>query len=296
MRSSLAFGVAILAVATTGCATTLSTLQTANPTDVGQVQITGGMGAYLNVGPAVTLIEQGVKQAGAITEAQKKGEPYALSEEDQQALLTAGVAIAIAPPSTGYEIGVRTGIFEDVDVGFRYSVNAIRLDGKYRFYHHDNGPDVRPIKRRDFDVAIGLGVSRYLFDNPVMDVLDYVELADFSRWDVEVPLIASLEFGEILQLYGAAKYLYSRTSLDANLVNYSAEATEIIGRDVGLPSVVNTHFFGATVGVGAGYKWVHVMLELTGGYTHSQPILFGQRRNLGGATFYPAAGIGVKFP
>ncbi len=296
MRSSLAIALAILAVATTGCATTLSTLQTADPTDVGQVQVTGGMGVYANVGPAVSLIEQGIKQAGAIREAQEKNEPYVPSKEDQQALLTAGIAIAIAPPSGGYEIGMRTGITDNADVGLRYSVNAIRLDGKYRLHHSDNGPDVRPIKRRSFDVAIGLGVSRYLFDHPVLDLLDYVELADFSRWDVEVPLIVSLDFGDILKLYGAGKYLYSRTSLDANLVNHSEQATHVTGLEMGLPALVNSHFFGATVGVGVGYRWVHLMLELTGGYTHTQPMLFGKRRNLGGATFYPAAGVAVKFP
>jgi hypothetical protein len=38
------------------------------------------------------------------------------------------------------------------------------------------------------------------------------------------------------------------------------------------------------------------MLEVTGGYTHSRPLLFGQYRNLGGPTFYPAAGLALKFP
>ncbi len=298
MRLPLALAVAVsLAMATTtGCATTLSTLQTADPTDVGQVQVTGGMGVYANVGPAVTIIEQGIKQAGAIQQAEKDGVPYELSEEDQQQLLTAGIAIAIAPPTQGYEIGVRTGVYKDADVGLRYSVNAVRLDGKYRFLHYEDGAEVKPLERREMDLAIGFGVSRYIFDNPVFDVLDYVQLADFSRWDFEVPLIASFELGDILQFYGAAKYLYSRTSLDANLVNYSEQATNITGLDISLPSLVHTHFIGATVGIGAGYKWIHLMLELTGGYTHSQPILFGKRRDLGGATLYPAAGISLKFP
>lgn len=280
-----------------GCASTLSTLQTATPMKRGQVAVTGGAGVYFNAGPAVTIVQQGIEQGTAIKQAADSGEPYAVSEEAQQQLLTAAIALAVMPPSQGYELSIRTGILpEDLDAGFRYSVNAVRLDAKYRFLHKGDGVDTAPHRRRSLDLAVGLGVSKYMFDNPVLDALGYVNLAEFSRWDLEVPVYASMDLGDIFKAYSAVKYVYSRTELDANLVNYSQQATNISGLDMSLPSDVDTHFVGATIGAAAGYRWAHLFVELTGGYTFCDPILFGRRRSLGGPTIYPAVGLGLKFP
>ena len=58
--------------------------------------------------------------------------------------------------------------------------------------------------------------------------------------------------------------------------------------------MVNTHFFGSSVGIAAGYKYVWLMLELTAGYTYCRPTVFGRERNIGGLTLYPAIGLQVK--
>lgn len=282
-----------------GCATTLSSFQTGDVTDFKQAQVIGGAGLYLPLGPVGTIVKQGIEQADAIKKANDSGEPYALTEEDQQELLTAGVALAVMPPSfsPNYEIGVRTGIWDQkMDLGLRYSVNAIRLDTKYQILHQGDGINIEPHKRNSFDLAVGAGVSKYLFDNPVLDVLDYVKLADFDRWDFEGAVYASLDRGNIIKVYGGAKYVFSYTTIDANLVNYSLHASNVSGWDVSLPSKVPMHFIGGTGGVMAGYRWVHVALEMTGGYTICNPVLFGQRRQLGGPTFYPAVGIIVTVP
>lgn len=289
---------AIVATLASGCASTLSTLQTATPIKRGQVAVTGGAGVYFNAGPVITAIDQGIQQGTAIKEANDNGTPYNLSEEDQQELLTAGIALAVMHPWQGYELSARTGILEeDMDIGLRYSINAIRLDTKYRFLHAGQfTEDTAAHRRSHFDLAVGFAVSRYIFDNPVFKALEYVRLDDFSRWDFEVPLYATLDVGDIFKAYGAAKYVYSYTTLDASLVNYSEQATNVTGLDVSIPANVHAHFVGATVGVAAGYRWVHLMLEFTGGYTIANPVIFGRRRSLGGPTIYPAIGLGVKIP
>lgn len=278
-----------LAALGAGCASTLSTLQTARPVERGHVQVTGGVGAYLPLGPVFTLIKQGVDQAGAVREAIDKGEPYRLSEQAQQELLTAGVALAVMPPSQAPEISLRTGLAKDLDLGLRYSVTSLRLDGKYRFLHRGDDP-----AGRSLDLALGLGVARHLFEGPVFDVLGFVQLDDFSRWDLEVPLYASVEFAEVLKLYAAPKYVFSRTNLDARLVDFSQQGAEISGLDLSLPARVDTHFYGLSTGIGLGWRHVHLMLELTAGYTACNPEIFGQQRALGGVTLYPAAGVSVE--
>jgi hypothetical protein len=105
----------------------------------------------------------------------------------------------------------------------------------------------------------------------------------------------SFEAGEILKLWAAPKYIFSRTTLDERLVDAAEQITGRTGMDVRLPAEVLQHFVGASVGVGLGFRHVHLLAELTAGYTHCRPVVFGRRRDLGGLTLYPAAALGVSF-
>jgi hypothetical protein len=143
-------------------------------------------------------------------------------------------------------------------------------------------------------MAIGLAGSRHSFKSPVLDLLKIIQVDNFKRYDVEVPLYISTDFGDILRLYAAPKYVYSHTSLDEKLINYAEQGKDVSGFDASLPVSVKSQFVGSTFGVSVGYKYVHVFAELTGGYTFCNPTLFGLQRNLGGATFYPAVGIALR--
>lgn len=289
---------AAVLVLSTGCATNLSSLQTAKPIRRGQVEVEGGLGAYANLGPVVPIISQAIKQAQAAKKAADNGQQYEVSEEDAQILATAGIGLAVMPPSQGWSVAVRTGLMkEDMDLGFRFTGNSYRLDTKYRYFHWDDGKVDQPAwKRPSIDMALGLAVSKFSFSGPVFDALEYVQLNDFSRWDIEVPAYFSFDFGDIFKLYTTPKYLWTRTSLDGELVNISRQATNISGFDFRLPNTVYMHFIGSSFGLAAGYKYAHLYLELTGGYTICQPKIGGVVRNLNGVTLYPAAGIALKFP
>lgn len=287
--------VSCIGVLSTGCASTLSTMQTAVPVERGHVQVNGAYGIYLPLGPAADAVAQGVKQAQKAVVAAKENKNYELSEEDAQSILTAGIGLASMPPGAAYEIMVRTGLFEDLDLGVRYSTSgSLKADAKYRFFHHGPEEGEGGVMSPSFDMAIGFGGAKYFFSSPVIEVLEFVQLGDFSRWDVEVPAYFSIEWGQILKFWVAPKYVYSRTSFDGELVDLSHEASRWSHLELGLPDVVNTHFFGSSIGFAAGYKYVHLMLELTAGYTYCRPTVFGQVRNIGGLTLYPAIGLQVK--
>jgi hypothetical protein len=288
----------------TGCASTLSTLQTARPVEPKHFQITAGYGAYLNTGTVAQVVEAGVNQVKVIKRAYDTQEPYALNSGEQRQLLSAGVALIVFPPSYSFEISARTGLMDNWDVGFRYSTNAVRLDTKYRLFHEDNGqslgngcPEVTtdPSECRSFDVAIGLGVSKHLFSGFLFEVLEFVKLDDFSRWDIEVPLYISKEFGEVFKLYGAPKYVYSHTKLDEKLVEASNAMGTVQGLDVRLPESIHSHFVGATGGLAIGYKHVHLMLEITAGYTFAKVPVLGEERDMSGVTLYPAGAINFRW-
>ncbi|MET0404299.1 MAG: hypothetical protein ABW123_17950, partial [Cystobacter sp.] len=171
-------------------------------------------------------------------------------------------------------------------------------DGKVRLAHGGDPEDgSRPDYRtRSYDVALGLGLSRHLFRSPVFSALEVVRIEEFSRWDLEVPLYLSMDLGDIFKLYGAPKYIYSRTSLDSRLVDYSRAGQDVTGFDLRLPARVSSHFFGASVGFALGFRYVHLYAELTAGYNASRPVLFGRPRDLGGVVLYPAVGLAFKNP
>jgi hypothetical protein len=285
----------LLALAlTTGCASNLSTMQTAKPLARGQFQVSLGAGAFIPVGQIGDAIDIGINQGKALKNSVENHESVHLSEADQQRMLTSGVALAVAPPGLVHEVMLRAGLADNLDVGLRYSGVSWRADAKFRFLHSGDGEEVRENARRSFDMAIGLAGARHSFEGPVFDLLKIIKVDDFKRYDVEVPLYISTDIGDIFRLYAAPKYIYSHTSLDEQLVNYAEQGYDVSGFDARLPATVKSEFVGSTFGVSLGYKYVHVFAEITGGYTFCKPFLFGEQRNLGGATFYPAVGIAFR--
>ncbi|MBF5040951.1 hypothetical protein FGE12_01005 [Aggregicoccus sp. 17bor-14] len=285
----------VLLTLASGCASTLSTLQTAVPLERGQVQVSAGLGAYAPLGTILDVGKLGKDQARRIKDHLVNGEDYSLTEEDQQALLGAGIALAVEPPGVNYEFMARTGVARNLDAGIRYSSTSLRLDAKYRLLHGgEESPELNRLARTSKDLAIGLAVSKQVFSGPLVEALSFVHLDDFSRWDVEVPVYASFDVGDAFKVYAAPKYVYSHTTIEQTLQQAEEQAGKIVNLPGTVPSKVTGHFWGSTFGVAVGYRYVHLFAELTGGYTSSKANVLGRERNLGGVTLYPAFGLAIK--
>jgi len=292
----LALLAALAALAGTGCATHLATLQTARPVQRGKVQVTGGTGAYLNVGPWVKVISEASAEAEKVHKAIAAGEGYTLEPESQKRLLLAGIALAALAPGVSSELQVRTGVLpETLDVGVRVTGNSVRGDGRYRLFHA--GEDGEGwLARQSLDVSLGLGVTRHFFSNPLFTALKNISVDGFSRWDVDVPLSISAEYGRVFKVYGTARYLYSHTWMDPTVVEVGRQVAELTGTPGGVPAEVPMHYAGLTGGAAVGYGPLHLFFELTAGYTTCTPEIFGARQELGGLTFFPAVGLTFRTP
>lgn len=265
----------VVLVAASGCATNLSTMQTAKTLRPGQFRLAGGGGVYVPAGQAVTAIGTGVAIA-------KDG--FHVNEERKDQLVTSAIALVAMPPTTAWEVSGRYGVVQNLDVGLRWSMNTLRADAKYRLIHLGDREEEGAGHGRSFDVAVGLAGSKVFFANPVMGFLEKVKLADFSRWDVEVPVYVSADVNPYFGVYVAPKWVYSHT--DFGLLFDESEL---------LPGAVDTHFLGSTVGVRAGVPKLSVYLEVTGGKTFAKPTVLGRPRDLGGVTLYPAIGLAGSF-
>ncbi len=284
----------VLLVVTSGCATNLSAMQTGKTLQPGQIRVGAAVGVYVPAGQAVNALGHGVNQAKKGVEAAQNKENFTVSEADQEAMLTTALALAVLPPSTSWEINGRYGVAKDFDVGLRYGMNALRVDAKYRVFHGGDRDGEGQGGRKSFDFAVGLGVSRYFFSNPVTEVLEKVKLGNFDRWDVEVPLYVSADFSPYFGIYFSPKYVYSRTTVELRLLEV-VEACSCLEEKLQLPSEVNMHFVGATGGIRAGLPKLSVYAELTGGNTFVNPQIMGKPRNLGGVTLYPSIGLAGTF-
>src|SRR5690349_8750367 len=112
----------LLGITLSGCATTLSSHQTAIPVSPGHVEVSLATGFYAPVGATLGAVDEGIAQAVEIAQAAASGEQYEVTPEAQQRLITAGLALAVMPPSPSQEISIRTGLLDNWDAGLRYSV------------------------------------------------------------------------------------------------------------------------------------------------------------------------------
>jgi hypothetical protein len=271
MRHALPFGLLTLtALPLVGCTTTLSTMQPAAALKKGDYHAAVGTGGNLAPGPIVDAF----KTAKSIADDVNNGvQPDA---QDEQDFLTAALAIALNPPGVENEFAFRYGLGGGFDLGLRYTINSIQLEGKYQFL--DEGPG-------GWAGSIGLGFGHHIFAGPVFDVLEFLQIDEFSRNDISVPLMFGRQPNDYVQYWLGPKYIASRYKIDAIF-----EATNAVENEAGA-----MQYFGGTAGFALGYRYVWFMAELTVMNLIFNANVLGEDRDLGGVVIYPAGGLMVRF-
>ena len=131
------------------------------------------------------------------------------------------------------------------------------------------------------DLMLGMALVPLAF---VFDALDFLEVGDYSRWNIEVPVIFGSRLGDVGHAWFGPKYVFSTYSVDASLKNIGV-----------VPESSGTiHHLGAFGGIGVGYKVVFVFAELTIAKMFAEPEIFGQKTDLGGIVVVPAGGLMLR--
>lgn len=118
----------------------------------------------------------------------------------------------------------------------------------------------------------------------VFDALDYLEVGDYSRWNIEVPVIFGSRMGDIGHVWFGPKYVFSTYSVDASLKNVGV-VPETSGA---------IHHLGGFGGVALGYRVVFVFLEVTVAKMFAEPEILGRPTDLGGIVVAPAGGLMLR--
>jgi hypothetical protein len=227
-----------------GCATSLSTFQPAHVAPRGHVQVEAGVDLAVPTGTVGSALDAARTLAGAARERR-------LNEDEVLQLFDAGVRLAVDPPSFVQHLGLAYTVLDGWELGLRKTPGAWRLGSRLQLRQQD---------LHGYDLTVGLGVQRFTFDFPVGRILDYVDVQDFTRYNVDLPILWGTR-SQHHRLWGGPRVVLSR--FDARL---GQDLPAVGGVDVP-PTTASAQgrglYLGGQGGVAVGHRKVFVGLELT---------------------------------
>jgi hypothetical protein len=233
------------AVGAGACAAPISGFHTAHVPQKGALR--GAVGGDVLV-PTGTL-SRTVEAGEALVEAARN---RALEDKDQRKIVEAGTNLALSPPAVLGHAQVAYAPLDRWEVGVGAATSgALRLGGRTQILDQS---------RDGWDLSVGLGVQRLAYEFPVDKVLDILELEDFVRWSLDVPVTAGRR-GDFYRVWAGPR-----------LIVFQQEARFVLN----LPKVADTPgelvlasvdgrgaLVGLQGGAAVGYKVVFVAFELT---------------------------------
>ncbi len=222
-----------------GCAPSLATMQPAHVAPKGHMQVTTAFEVGIPTGTIGSIIDTG-KTISDI--AQRDG---MITPEQERQLFDAGVTVAVSPPAFGYHFAAYYVPIDRLEVGLRYAGAGFRAGARYQLLRHETDP---------FDLTLGAGVARSAYEIPLSSYIPILEIEDFTRYTIDVPLQIGTS-RTYYRVWGGPKVLYSHYSTALRL---DLPSTPDLATFEG-----HTWYYGGQVGFAVGYKYVFVAFELT---------------------------------
>jgi len=239
MLRARALWVGYLAPLWGGCATSLSSNQPAHVPEPGHAQSEVGFDMSIPTNSVSSIMDA----AKALEEV---ATTRPLTDEEKVTIVRGAAFFTLNPPSVSPHMGIAYAPLRDWEVGLRLAGNSFRVASRYQVLHQtDDG----------FDLSLGLGFGMAFVQPPLNQILDSVQIADFSRWTLDLP-IAIGQRSDWYRWWGGPRLLFSRTGQSIAL-SLPGEAP-VQGRVDGWQA-----YLGATVGVAMGYDWIFMGPELT---------------------------------
>jgi hypothetical protein len=238
----LSMGVGVLA----GCAPALSSFTPAHVAKHKHVQAELGMDVSIPTGSLSALMDAGEVLANGAEERE-------LTEAEQEKLFQAGAALALNPPSATPHIGVGYTLLERLELNGRYSIGAWRLGARYQILEQ---------ARHEVDLTVGLGGARYVYEFPIKDQIPVLTLEDFTRWQVDVPLLVG-QHGDWYRWWGGPRALF--TFYGTELTFHQPAIPGILDEEKAVLGSLDGsgNYLGGQLGGALGYKYVFFAFELT---------------------------------
>ena len=276
----------LLLICGVGCATSVTTLQSARTIDPGDMQIT----TSASVPVASSVVRGAFDTAKSVVDRfddiSSANTPP--TEDELRNAVEAATAYVLFTPSVYPELMARRGIIDRFDAGLRLSNSLAKFEMKGQFLKEDSGAAGSAFIGYGYHFGVGPSIAEKLFD-----IFEYLDMVDYARHDLDVGVLFGFEKGEWLSFYAGPRFLTSFTKVKLNLKGF--EQNDVID----VPEAINIDtpiiHVGAVVGIMLGYKYVFVNLEMTMLYVIFKPEVLGETLDLGGMMFAPTIGLTAKF-
>ena len=224
-----------------GCAPSLATMQPASVAPKGHVQVTAALEVGIPTGTLGAVIDTG-KTLSDVARQQMN-----LTPEQERQLFDSGVNVVVSPPSVGYHFAGYYSPVDRFELGLRYAGGGWRGGARYQLLRHETDP---------FDMTIGGGFSYSSYEVPLASYIPVLEVDDFTRWTVDVPLQIGTS-RSYYRVWGGPKFLYSHFSTAMRLSIPGVDRSDLASFEG------HTLYYGGQIGFAIGYKHVFVAFELT---------------------------------
>lgn len=226
-----------LACLTLGCAGTTSVFQPAHVAPTGHVQAEAGLDVVVPTGTLSQAIDAGKTL-------DKASQSRALTADEQRQVFGAGVALLLNPPSVLQHFGITYVPWARLELGIRYTSSAWRGAVRWQFLDQSE---------HGIDLSAGLGVQRFVYEFPVGDIVDILKVDNYTRWSVDVPVLAG-QHGTWYRWWVGPRFIYSTFSagLKLTLPNEDPHSATVEGSGV---------YLGGVAGVAVGYRWIFFAFE-----------------------------------
>jgi hypothetical protein len=228
-----------LLVAGVGCAPSLSTFQPAQVAPKGHLAASIGVEAGTAVGALDTLFDT----AKELADRGQMGQP--LTDDEKWKIFDAGVNLLLVTPSFGPHLAAAYTPVNRLEVGLRYAGGAWRLGGRYQLLEHATAP---------VDLTVGVGVAHFSYEFPISDQIPVLKLDDFSRWQIDIPILAGTS-RDWFRVWAGPKILFTKFETQLTLTLPSEQTVATFNG--------TATFIGGQGGVALGYRKLFLAFELT---------------------------------
>jgi hypothetical protein len=182
----------------------------------------------------------------------KAAQERELTDGEINQVYKAASATLLNPPSATPHVGVGFSVINNLEVSLRYATSSLRLGGRYQFLTKE---------KHGVDASAGLGFGYFVLPLPLGDTLKIIELEDFTRFQIDVPLVFGTR-GNWYRLWGGPRFMYTRFGTELKLS--LPEIPGVSPGEVQLASFGGNGFYvGGQAGVAVGYKYVFLAFEMT---------------------------------
>ncbi len=271
-----ALGLAALAALgglTTACAGGSPLLHPAHTLEAGVIRAAGGVSANVAVGSIAEDVRRARDQAARNLDV--PGTPGSNPAYAKGALVTAAVAPGLAP-----FVGARVGVGGHAEGGIAYTGRGARIDLR------------RSFESGSVALSIGAGLTGTFYGRQQGSPLPNVELSALHGFGADVPLLVGWRSDAgLYEAWAGARAGFERDEIES----LTSEPKSV---SIGTPPIhlAATRFYGGgLIGVGTGFRHVHVALELNVAYQSATGEYNDTHVAIGGVSLSPASALWWTF-